>query len=182
MERVLKWFRGICLLSNIKIIGSYIQIVFCVHKNALFQRKISLILFFGDLGEHLMRMRNFGESIFLFLGKWGMKISWEPRGMGTTGSPLQILIFIPYSCYVFMQSQPLFLSICTWFLTFSSWTWYYCYVHTYLEISNMKLWKYSLFQFWILNFAGYSRQKYLVQTRIEIKFITTWFLFKFEIN
>jgi hypothetical protein len=58
-----------------QIHGFYIQIVFCVPKNALFQRKIKLILFLGDLGEHWMRMRNFGESIFLFLGEWGMKIT-----------------------------------------------------------------------------------------------------------
>jgi hypothetical protein len=52
---------------KIKIIGFYTQIVFYVHKNAPFQHKISLILFLGDLGEQ--RMRNFGESIFLFLGE-----------------------------------------------------------------------------------------------------------------
>jgi hypothetical protein len=65
MERVLKYFS----IIKIKIIGFYIQIEFCVQKNALFQRKISLILFLGDLGEHLMRMRNYGESTFLFLGE-----------------------------------------------------------------------------------------------------------------
>ena len=65
MERVLKYFSD----TKIKIIGFYIQIVFCVHKNALFQRKISLILFLGDLGEHLMKMKNFGESTFLFFGE-----------------------------------------------------------------------------------------------------------------
>jgi hypothetical protein len=37
--------------------------------------KKSFILFLGDLGEHQMRMRNFGESIYLFLGELGIKIS-----------------------------------------------------------------------------------------------------------
>ena len=46
-----------------------IQIVFCMHNNAQFQRKISLILFLEDLGEY--RMRNF------FLGN----PYFVPRGM-----------------------------------------------------------------------------------------------------
>jgi hypothetical protein len=74
-------------IMKIKIIGFYIQIVFCVHKNALFQRKISLILFLRDLGEHRMRMRNFGDQNFCSSGMRNENLMRTP-GNGDPGVPI----------------------------------------------------------------------------------------------
>ena len=83
MEQILKYFS----IIKIKIIGFYIQIVFCVHKNAQFQRKISLILFLGDLGEHRMRMRNSGIHIFVPRGMRNENLMRTP-GNGDPGVPI----------------------------------------------------------------------------------------------